>query len=222
MEEIFKIIFWVIVCIIVYKIAFIITKRCFLVSKLRTLRATCDATLSFRRCPMASFFHISAEPDAVVEIGNTLYLVRFISGISNRRNIHFASENFFVIYKDFKLAPGGIYPKGYRLKKQGAPTVSVTSSRHVRIMPNLVLPEEYATYEKSGIKKIVRILVFNPTPKEVSYVSEERTSVKAAFSQDEIYGYKIFTASTFVEYAERTAREKSDRILNHNNFIETT
>ena len=76
-------------------------------------------------------------------------------------------------------------------------------------MPDLILPEEYASYEKSDNKKIVRALVFNPTPKEVSYVNEERTAIKAAFSQDDVYGYKIFTASTLVEYVERAIREKN-------------
>jgi len=43
-------------------------------------------------------------------------------------------------------------------------------------------------------------------PGELSYVSKEKTSVKIAFTDDEVYGMKVFTSSTFASYADRMSR----------------
>ena len=50
--------------------------------------------------------------------------------------------------------------------------------------------------------------VTNPKFKDLymSYVTEGKTSIKVAFTGDEVYGRKIFTASTFEIFVDREAR----------------
>ena len=56
--------------------------------------------------------------------------------------------------------------------------------------------------------KTVPVWIFNPAPGEVSLVTEEKTSIKLAFTGDTVYGEQIFTASTFAAYAERVFRDE--------------
>ena len=60
-------------------------------------------------------------------------------------------------------------------------------------------------------KREMKILLFSPAPCEVSYVTEEKTSIKLAFTGDTLYSFKIFTPSTFATYAEREYRNRLDR-----------
>ena len=83
-----------------------------------------------------------------------------------------------------------------------------TSAHSVKILPKLQIPEEYVIRDEFDERKVVPVLLFNPAPCEVSYVSEAKTSIKVAFTGDEFYGMQIFTASTFVSYADRMMREE--------------
>ena len=206
---VFKILFWAIVFIVAYKIIFAVSKRCFLILKLNSLAKNEIAAVKYKRFPFLSCLCFSKKPDAVIEAGSTIYLVRFISGIGKRYNLHFASKDFFVTYKKLSLYPAGRFVKGLRAKKKAvAPAGASTSSRRVKIMPELILPEEYASFPSSGKYKIEKVILLNPAPGEVSYVSEERTSIKAAFTGDEVNEYKIFTPSTLVTHIDREVRNK--------------
>jgi hypothetical protein len=59
-----------------------------------------------------------------------------------------------------------------------------------------------------GGKNIVSVLILNPSPSVLSYVSDEKTSIKIAFTGDEMYGIKVFTGSTFLRYIDRMKREE--------------
>ena len=77
----------------------------------------------------------------------------------------------------------------------------------MRILPKLRIPDEY----ELSRKKIVPVLIFNPAPHDVTYVTPEKNKVVAAFTGDTVYTEKIYTASTFVTFADRYAREELSR-----------
>ena len=82
-----------------------------------------------------------------------------------------------------------------------------TKSRRAGILPKLQIPDEYIKISPSDEREIIPVLIFNPAPGEVSYVTEEKSSIKIAFSGDEFRGEKIFTPTTFVIWADRKKRQ---------------
>ena len=188
----------------VYKLISLTSKRIFLVRSLASLKTSCEATVKYLRNPFASYFKISNTPDVAVEIRDTVYLIRLISDGGTGRRFHFASKNFTVAFTNFMFV--------------GVPTVRrVTGARayrseplklfkRVRIYPDIEIPDEY----KNSDKKVVLTLLFNPAPGNVSYVTESKTSIKVAFTGDEIYGQRVFTASTFAAYADREAHKEEN------------
>lgn len=188
----------------IYKLTALTVKRVLLIRSLSSLKTSCKATVKYLRNPFASYFKISKIPDVAVEIRDTVYLLRIISDGGVGRRFHFASKNFTVAFTNFMFV--------------GVPTVRrVTGARayrseplklfkRVRIYPDIEIPKEY---ENSG-KSITLALVFNPAPGNVSYVTESKTSIKVAFTGDEIYGQRVFTASTFAAFADREAHKEEN------------
>lgn len=188
----------------IYKLTALTVKRILLIRSLSSLKTSCKATVKYLRNPFTSYFKISKIPDVAVEIRDTVYLLRIISDGGVGRRFHFASKNFTVAFTNFMFV--------------GVPTVRrVTGARayrseplklfkRVRIYPDIEIPKEY---ENSG-KSITLALVFNPAPGNVSYVTESKTSIKVAFTGDEIYGQRVFTASTFAAFADREAHKEEN------------
>ena len=69
-------------------------------------------------------------------------------------------------------------------------------------------PLDISTYTDDPTLRVVPALIFSPAPGEVSFVTEERTSIMTAFTGDAVYGTRIFTPDTFVRYVERQHREE--------------
>ena len=188
----------------IYKLTALTVKRVLLIRSLSSLKTSCKAKIRYLRNPFASYFKISKIPDVAVEIRDTVYLLRIISDGGVGRRFHFASKNFTVAFTNFMFV--------------GVPTVRrVTGARayrseplklfkRVRIYPDIEIPKEY---ENSG-KSITLALVFNPAPGNVSYVTESKTSIRVAFTGDEIYGQRVFTASTFAAFADREAHKEEN------------
>jgi hypothetical protein len=84
---------------------------------------------------------------------------------------------------------------------------TVTSKVFVS-MP-LEIPDKIA---EEGIK-VERILLFNPAPHAVSVVLPEKTGIKVALVGEEVFGMKIYTGSSFVEYVKMQARGDRSRLL---------
>ena len=172
---------------------------------LKALANTQKFKLKFTRSFFASFFKMSHAPDLVAEIGDKIYLLRFYNGRGQRYQVHFANEEYSVSFPTLLIrslfAVGGRLFAGHAREPQSTTAIR----RRVKIMPMLEIPEEYKNAEELG-KQIIPILVFNPAPGSVSYVSDEKTSIKLAFTGDSFRGIKIFTASSVVNFLEREAR----------------
>ena len=143
----------------------------------------------------------SEKPDITVEIGNTVYLIRIYSGVSSHRSVHFASEEFSCVYLRFRVSARAPHGTG---ANSLAMSPGINLAAKVRYIPPLAVPEEYEGAER----RVVRVMILNPAPSVLSYVTEEKTSIKIAFTGDDLHGLKVFTAESFMHYADRMMREE--------------
>lgn len=154
--------------------------------------------------PMLSLLSVSSEPEFIVSVFGECYLVRTYNGGGGTNVVHFASEKFTVKFPSIKSIV--FMPRSPRARR--AITVKGFSfGGSVKVIEPLIKPECL------GERKYTEIIVFNPAPSDVSYVSPEKTKIKIAFTGDEVYGRKIFTISTFEIFVDREAR----RIRNEEN-----
>lgn len=219
MSEIILFILTVILVIFAYKVVRSVTKRIFLVTKLKELKKTSDAKIKYHTLPFFSLLRFSEKPEITVEIGNRVYLIRLIGASSKHRRVHFASPEYTVTTK------GRRFTSGVRMVYAGRATIRRRAVKvqaqslpqkigKVRLLPKLKIQNE----EQLRGKTAVPVLIFNPAPHDVTYVTPEKNRVLAAFTGDKVYDHTIFTASTFVIYAERYEREMKERKKSASSF----
>lgn len=209
MGEIVLFILIVITVTIAYRILRSVTKRIFLIKKLGELKKTEGVKVSYSRIPFLSLLCLSAKPEITVETEGTVFLVRLFGASSNHRRVHFANPEFTVTIKGKRRSDRGSRVTGARYRTViRVNDFSNSKSGRVRILPPLQIPEKYTCSRK----KVVPVLIFNPAPHDVTYVTPEKNKVLAAFTGDTVYTQAIFTASTFVTYADRYAREERLRL----------
>ncbi len=199
-----EVLFVIFLLVLIYKLVFCFVKRIRGILKIKALKSECGATVIFIRSPIAFFFRTSKKPDIAVEIGDDIYLLRLLNGKGSRRHLHFASKRFYVTFSSMKITLGALLNVGRRYKVTRGSGYQTTSNHSVKLLDELSVPEKYNKTNKN----IISVLLLNPAPAEVTYVTDERTSIKAAFEGDDVYGQKIFTASTFFIHADRRKREK--------------
>ena len=183
-----------------------IYKRAFAIGKIKTLQAVSSAKITKARPGFASYFKLTESADLIVEVGRCIYFIRFLNGKGAHRFMHFASPEFFVTYSKMRFSVGSLTSIRGRRAMAKSPGFITTGAHSVKILPPLKIPDEYIKERDVYEKELVPVLILNPAPNEVSYVTENKTSIKVAFTGDEIYGQKVFTATSFVSYAERTKR----------------
>ncbi len=203
MQDLFRFIIFIFSVYFIYQGVFFFIKRVRTVVKISSLKKTNNAKITYTRMPFSSYFKLSPKPDIVVEIGRVTYLIRLINGKGALRFLHFASPEYFVTFSKIRISFSGLL--GLARKNRVSNSVS-TSKRSVKILPHLEIPEKYTKPDYQN--KTVPVLIFTPTPNEITYVAETKTRIKPAFEGDLMYGQMIFTPSTFVSYADRTEREE--------------
>ena len=184
---------------LLYKLTCFITKRILLLVRLGSLKKSCKAKIGLHTFIFKPMLIKSKKPDITVQILDTVYRIRLYSGGGISKFVHFANRKYSVIHSRLKL-------RGYAQRVGFGTSVITRQMLPVRSKVRLVSDIE----RKEEGKNVVDVLLFNPAPAEVSYVSEERNTIKLAFTGDEMYGYRIFTASTFARFAERQYRRDSD------------
>ena len=140
--------------------------------------------------------------DIKVEILDTVYFIRIYSGGGAAASVHFANEEYSAVFT--RLAGAKKSPKGTGSSSLAMSAGINLSARVIHLAP-LQIPEGDSTLQG---KKVVRVLILNPAPGVLSYVTEEKTSIKIAFTGDEMHGMLVFTSSTFTAYADRMKREE--------------
>ena len=177
-----------------------IYKRIYLIRATKRISKLDGVSLEWCENPFLSLIKISHTPDLIVKIYDDTYLVRVYNGVGSGNAVHFATEKFTVCYTGIKTA---VYvPRRGRLFSLRGFNVGAS----VKVLPPIETPLGLSAGEYT------EVILFNPAPTEVSYVVKEKTSIKVAFTGDEVFGRKIFTTSTFEIFVDREAR----RIKNEN------
>ncbi len=215
MDKIIEITAVALLLFLVYVLCRYIWKRAAAIRKIKKLTEISEAKVKIVRSPFASYFTLSDKADLIVEIGRRIYFVRFLNGKGAHRFMHFASPSFFVTYSKMRFSVGNLTHLRGRRAVTKSPGFLTTGAHSVKILPTLTIPDEYIRQRDIYYKSLEPVLILNPAPNEVSYVTDTKTSIKLAFTGDALYGQKVFTASSFVSYAERIARE--DKIYENKN-----
>ncbi len=195
MTKILELLIAVVIILLIYRLAFTLTKRVILIFKLEGLRKLDGVEVECVSPPLLSLVFLSEKPEYIVKLDGITYLVRTYNGGGAASVVHFASENFTVRFSRMKNSTHR-GARGFVTIKGGFALGS-----KVKILPKL--KHEEAKLEKTQIREA---LILNPAPCEVSYVTEKKTSIRVAFTGDKVYGTEIFTATTFVNHIERESR----------------
>lgn len=174
--------------------------------KLKRLVKEHNGELKLLRFPLLPNSICSQKPDISVRILDTVYLIRLYSGGSKYSLVHFASDRFSVRY--VKMASKWATLGGGRGRFAIVDAAQAFSAgAKVYVMPPMTVPLKF---DREGLKT-EKVILFNPAPNAVSYVTPEKTNIKLAFTGDEFNGMKVFTGSSFVAYADRQTR-KDDKM----------
>ena len=202
MTDIINLLLFIISALLIFRFIFWTSRRIKCCIKLASLKKICDAKIRYNRFPLLPMSIQSENADIEVEILDTVYLIRLYSGGGITKFVHFASPKYSVRFSKFKT---GRFVVNGRIRSRFVTFAdsAFNVGTRVSIHKDFPIPDLDRFYGK----KIERVLLFAPAPNEVSYVSEEKTSIKTAFSGDLMYGMRIFTASGFVAYADRQTRK---------------
>ena len=203
MAEIIKLLIIVFCIYLAFSAVVFVTKRAIMLTKIYSLKKLCNAKISLHRCPFLPFICRSEKPDITIEILDTVYAIRLYSGISSTRFVHFVDDEYSVVYKRLRAM---VMPNRSAAKVAKGIALTYSSGGHVNVMGKMSCD--------TGGRKCQRILLFSPAPHEVSYVTEEKTTIRLAFTGDMLYGYKVFTPSTLITYLDREKRRIEDEKKN--------
>ncbi len=201
--------------ILLYRFIRLAAKRYTAVRKLKRISSP-EAKVELLRSPLATLFGMAKKPDVRVETEKAVYLARFYNGRGRRACVHFADEEFSASY--YRLTAHYFFHlsriRGSRLRKpQGGGTSAIRV--RVKLIPPLDAPkmsEGSAPCEK----KTIPVIILNPAPSEVSYVTDEGNAIRQGYTGDEFRGIKIHTGSSFAAFLEREA--ESTRSSTHDEF----
>ena len=169
-------------------------KRRKFVKKIKLLADEVGAKITFHQSPYKSIFKLSAKTEITFETEKAADHIRMMTSLGfYKRILHFASPDYIVSFRRFKFvllhASSNIAISHSFVHQDG-----FNYGAKVRI-----LPKHERVAEVEG-KKNIDVFLFNPTPHTVSYVTPEKTSIRMARIDAEIYGNRVFTGSTFAEH----------------------
>lgn len=191
--------------VLVVRLTLWLRKRIALILKLKRLVIRHNGELKFLRLPFLPTRTNSEKADVYIRIIDTVYLMRLYSGGNKHHMVHFVSERFSVRY--MKMAMRMLAST----RRRGTGIAYVDSGKaftvrsKVFVAKPMVVPDEIT---RASLHTEM-ILLFNPAPHAASYVSSEGTDIKVALTGDDIFGMKIHTGSSFVEYADAQARRNN-------------
>ncbi len=184
----------IVLCAIIlfYKIIHFTLKRLTLLLSILKLRKISGVSLEGLR-PIAFFSpRVTKKPVVRVKIYSRSYAVRLFCGKSSLYAVHIANREYAAVF----MKSGGAvkvrrFVRSMRAVHEGS---RVYFPRTVIMKPIECHPDDR------------EVMIFSPAPRELTYVTEKRTSIKVAFTGDDIYGMKIFTKTTFSNFVDRESR----------------
>ena len=205
MTDILEFALFILAVYLTLRIVSLIISRVRAVRKIRSLIKMAGAEVTFSKEFLFSHFRVSKSPDATVTLGKRIYLIRFLSGRSALSFVHFASERFVTVYSKFRFSISSLL---LRKRSGSAGYAQDTSRQKVYVIPKLT--PQVSKKDFDG-REVIEVIILDPEPSEVTFVTEGKTSIRAAYTGDTVLGRMIFTPETFTIYADR--REREDRYL---------
>ena len=141
---------------------------------------------------------VTKKPFAKVTVGSKTYAIRLFNGKGFKHAAHIVNERYASVF----LKTGG----ATKVRTLARRAIVTHEAARVYFPRTVFLPD---TKNDNGE---ISILLFSPAPRELTYVTEERTSIKAAFTGDEVFGFKVFTKTTFANFIDRDSRGFFDGI----------
>lgn len=141
---------------------------------------------------------VTKKPFAKLTVRDKTYAVRLFNGKGYSHVAHIVNSTYASVF----LKTGG----AVKVRSLARHVIAVKEASRVYFPRTVFLPET------SNDKGEIPILLFSPSPRELTYVTAERTSIKAAFTGDEIFGSKVFTKTTFANFIDRDSRGFFDGI----------
>ena len=197
MVDIINFLLLIVGCVLFVRFILWSRKRVILLIRLKRLTREYKGKLKFLRFPFLPTRMNTGKPDIYIKILDTVYLIRLYSGGNKHHMVHLASERFSVRY--MKMALRMLATP--RRRATGIAYVESGKAFTVRSKVFVATPIQIPDGSVSDNEHTEMILLFNPAPHAVSYVLPEKTGIKVALIGEDVYGMKIFTGSSFVEYA---------------------
>lgn len=199
MIKILELLFALIIIVYLSRLSSALLKRANLNKAVKRLSKIEGVKIFALKNTYLSLLKPSAEAEYYLSIYGDEYLVRAYNGSGSSYAVHFASERFTVKFPRIKSVV--FMPNSPRARRP-------ITLRGFNFGGVVKVIEPISRPDFMGEGRYTEILVFNPAPSDVSYVSKEKTKIKIAFTGDEVYGRRIFTASTFEIFVDREARRK--------------
>ena len=200
-----KLLLFLIIAIPICKLLSLVVKRLSDTRKVSALKKECGAKITYTRPRLSSLFKLSEMPCCIVETDAAIYAIRFISSGGSRRYMHFAREDFFVTYRRSYFTILEMFSvRRYKFKTNAVSSQAAMQS--VKILPQLKVPNETVSHAEACGKPLIKVIILSPEPLDLTYVTKEKTSIKIAFSGDEVNGQRVFTAKNFAIFADRENR----------------
>ena len=207
MANLFQTILWVLLAVILWKAIRFFALRLRLLLRLSGLRKVRGANVRIPR-PLSVFSpRVPARAFATITVGGICFAVRPIHGGGGFRWLHFASEEYAVCFS--RMRARGVSPNKATTP---AGSRSIALGGHVQILPKFSAD---GIEDLGRTEKTVPILLLSPCPATLTYVTEEKTSIRVAFNGDELYGQKVFSLPSFCKFIDRMSRENTQKQLFH-------
>jgi len=201
MTEILELIISLALTVFAVRAVYLISKRLVLDRRLMALNKTEGIRVKRLRPPLVSLLRLGKRAEYAVELSDRVYLIRLYNGGGALSSVHFASRRFTVKYSRFFASASAARGRGGRISVRRG---GIASFAKVREIPGLTVPEEYAD------GRIIPVMLFNPSPSEVSYVTEKKNSIRVAFTGDEACGLRIYNLKTLLIHIDRECRRLRD------------
>ena len=203
MVDVINLLLLIIALILIVRFVLWSRKRVAMIVRLRSLKKDLGAEVKFLRFPLLPTKTNSKNPDVYVKILNTVYLIRLYSGGNKHHMVHFSSERFSVRY--MKMAMRMLTSS----RRRATGLAYVESGKAFTVKSKVFVSQPIDIHNELIDKAdhVEKILLFNPAPHTVSCVLPEKTGIRVILTGDEVFGMKIYTGSSFVEYVKRQARE---------------
>ncbi len=196
MTEVFEFILIITALVIGLGLITFLTRRAWLIIRLFRIRKIDGASIKLTSPLSLLSRGVSRRPLISVTLGGAVYDVHLFNGGGRSRVVHIASPKFAVVFTRL----GGITPRRVSKTLTARPRAVVVMPSGVAGAKTRIIP---TPARKNGH---IPVLLFSPEPSELTYVTKERTSIKVAFTGEQVGSWLIFTKDTLIRHLDRRSR----------------